>query len=127
MAKLTNTQIDALVSEARQKIEEANKVKMEKFAKTNKKLAEYLKLQKQYHELCNKRDALDRVLGNKRAELNTSPDFTKQNLQVNYHGDIHIDTWRIASELRNKIVLMTIEKDANVETMIAKLIANYIK
>jgi hypothetical protein len=40
---------------------------------------------------------------------------------------VQVDTWRIGSELRNKIILMTIEKDASVETMIAKLIADYIK
>jgi hypothetical protein len=127
MAKLTNTQIDALVSEARNKIEDANKLKVEKFAKTNKKLAEYLKLQKQYQEICKKRDEIDRMLGNKRAELNTSTDFSKHNIQINYHGDIQIDTWRISSELKNKIILMTIDKDTSVETMIANLIAEYIK
>jgi hypothetical protein len=127
MAKLTNTQIDALVTEARNKIEDANKLKVEKFAKTNKKLAEYLKLSKQYEDLRKKKDELDRMLGNRRAELNTSTEFTKHNLSLNYNGAVQVDTWRIGSELRNKIILMTIEKDANVETMIAKLIADYIK
>jgi hypothetical protein len=127
MAKLTNTQIDALVTEARNKIEDANKSKVEKFAKTNKKLAEYLKLAKQYEDLRKKKDELDRMLQNRRAELNTSTEFTKNNLSLNYNGEVQVDTWRIGSELRNKIILMTIEKDANVETMIAKLIADYIK
>jgi hypothetical protein len=127
MAKLTNTQIDALVTEARNKIEDANKSKVEKFAKTNKKLAEYLKLAKQYEDLRKKKDELDRMLQNRRAELNTSTEFTKNNLSLNYNGEVQVDTWRIGSELRNKIILMTIEKDSNVETMIAKLIADYIK
>jgi tRNA-dihydrouridine synthase len=127
MAKLNNTQIDALVSEARQKIENANKSKVEKFAKTNKKLAEYLKLAKQYEDLRKKKDEVDRTLQHLRAGLNTSTEFVKNNLSLNYNGEVQVDTWRIGSELRNKIILMTIEKDAKVEDMIERLIANYIK
>jgi glutaredoxin 2 len=127
MAKLTNTQIDALVSEARNKIEDANKSKVEKFAKTNKKLAEYLKLAKQYEDLRKKKDEVDRMLQHLRSGLNTSTEFVKNNLSLNYNGEVQVDTWRIGSELRNKIILMTIEKDAKVEDMIERLIANYIK
>ena len=60
MAKLNNAQIEALVSEARQKIEDANQLKIEKFSKTNKKLAEYLKLQKQEDDANEKRKELER-------------------------------------------------------------------
>ena len=127
MAKLNNAQIEALVSEARQKIEDANQVKVEKFAKTNKKLAEFLKLQKQEHDLNEKRKALEQQVNSLRYALNDSAEFRKNNLTINYNGKIEMETYRLASELRNKITIMTIEKDLDVTTMIAKLIADYIK
>lgn len=127
MAKLTNTQIDALVSEARQRIENANKTKVEKFAKTNKKLAELLKLNKQEEELMKKRDEIQRTTSNLRAELNSSADFKKNNLSVNYNGKVEVDTWRIGSELRNKLVIHTIGKDFDINQVLNDLIAEYIK
>ena len=127
MAKLNNAQIEALVSEARQKIEDANQVKVEKFAKTNKKLAEYLKLQKQENDANEKRKELERQCGVLRYALNDSPEFKKNNLSINYNGKLEMETYRLANELRNKITLMTIEKDLDVNTMIQKLIAEYIK
>lgn len=127
MAKLNNAQIEALVSEARQKIEDANQVKIEKFAKTNKKLAEYLKLQKQEQDLNEKRKALEQQVNSLRYDLNDSAEFRKNNITINYNGKIEMETYRLASELRNKITIMTIEKDLDVSTMIQKLIAEYIK
>ena len=127
MAKLNNAQIEALVSEARQKIEDANQVKIEKFAKTNKKLAEYLKLHKQEQDLNEKRRALEQQVNSLRYDLNDSAEFKKNNITINYNGKIEMETYRLASELRNKITIMTIEKDLDVSTMIAKLIAEYIK
>jgi lipid II:glycine glycyltransferase (peptidoglycan interpeptide bridge formation enzyme) len=127
MAKLTNTQIDALVTEARNKIEDANKSKVEKFAKTNKKLAEYLKLHKQEQDLNEKRRALEQQVNSLRYDLNDSAEFKKNNITINYNGKIEMETYRLASELRNKITIMTIEKDLDVSTMIQKLIAEYIK
>jgi hypothetical protein len=127
MAKLNNAQIEALVSEARQKIEDANQVKIEKFAKTNKKLAEYLKLHKQEQDLNEKRRALEQQVNSLRYDLNDSAEFKKNNITINYNGKIEMETYRLASELRNKITIMTIEKDLDVSTMIQKLIAEYIK
>jgi hypothetical protein len=127
MAKLNNAQIEALVSEARQKIEDANQLKIEKFSKTNKKLAEYLKLQKQEDDANEKRKELERQTGALRYSLNDSAEFKKNNITINYNGKIEMETYRLASELRNKITIMTIEKDLDVTTMIAKLIADYIK
>ena len=127
MAKLNNAQIEALVSEARQKIEDANQVKIDKFAKTNKKLAEYLKLHKQEQDLNEKRRALEQQVNSLRYDLNDSAEFKKNNITINYNGKIEMETYRLASELRNKITIMTIEKDLDVTTMIAKLIADYIK
>jgi hypothetical protein len=127
MAKLNNAQIEALVNEARQKIEDANQVKIEKFAKTNKKLAEYLKLHKQEQDLNEKRRALEQQVNSLRYDLNDSAEFKKNNITINYNGKIEMETYRLASELRNKITIMTIEKDLDVTTMIAKLIADYIK
>lgn len=127
MAKLNNAQIEALVSEARQKIEDANQLKIEKFAKTNKKLAEFLKLQKQENDANEKRKALEQQVNSLRYDLNDSAEFRKNNITINYNGKIEMETYRLASELRNKITIMTIEKDLDVSTMIQKLIAEYIK
>ena len=127
MAKLNNAQIEALVSEARQKIEDANQIKVEKFSKTNKKLAEFLKLQKQENELNEKRKALEQQVSSLRYALNDSAEFRKNNFSINYNGKLEMETYRLANDLRNKITLMTIEKDLDVNTMIQKLIAEYIK
>lgn len=127
MAKLTNTQIDALVSEARQRIEDANLEKVNKLAKTNKKLAEYLKLRKQYEDICNKRNQLDSALMNMRSDMNSSADFVKNNFSINYDGKLSIDTWRLGNELRNKLVIHTIGKDFDVNEVLNNLIKEYIK
>jgi predicted nuclease with TOPRIM domain len=127
MAKLTNTQIEALVNEARQRVEDANKTKIEKFSKTNKKLAEYLKLSKQYDELTKKRNELDELIRNTRNSLNTSADFKKQNLSINYNGALQLDTYKMANTMRHKITLLTIGKDFDLDEVINNLIAEFVK
>lgn len=127
MAKLTNTQIDALVNEAKQRIEDANLEKVNKLAKTNKKLAEYLKLRKQYEDICNKRNQLDSALMNMRSDMNSSADFQKNNLNISYDGKLSVDTWRLGNELRNKLVIHTIGKDFDIDVVLNNLIKEYIK
>lgn len=127
MAKLNNAQIEALVNEARNRIAEANESKVDKFTKTNKKFAEYVKLGKQEDDLDEKLKAVRKQTDTLRADLNTSAEFKKHNIVINYNGKIEIETYRVANDLRNKITLMTIEKDLDVNTMIQRLIAEYIK
>jgi len=121
--KMTNVEINAIVNSIREKVDAAKEKAVD--AKLSK--------DKDY-QLLKKLSAEQKVLQDKVNELSRkarciSDELSKKyNVQFRYDGSIYNnDSYKIQQEVYNKVVILNISKEVNVEALIEKLAAEYIK
>jgi hypothetical protein len=121
--KMTNVEINAIVNSIRTKIDTAKE----------KAVDEKLSKDKDY-QLLKKLNAEKEALQNKVNELSKKAHCISQDLTIKYgfhfRGDGSVynnDSYKIQQEVYNKVVILNISKEVDVEELIEKLSSEYIK
>jgi hypothetical protein len=121
--KMTNVEINAIVNSIRTKVDAAKEKVVE--AKLSK--------DKDY-QLLKKLSAEQEVLQEKINALNNKVRCISNELTIKYgvqfrgNGSIYNnDSYKIQQEVYNKVVILNISKEVDVEALIEKLAAEYIK
>jgi hypothetical protein len=121
--KMTNVEINAIVNSIRTKVDAAKekavdaKLSKDKNYQLLKKLRDEQEvLQEKINTLSNKARCISNEL------------TIKYNVQFRHDGSIYNnDSYKIQQEVYNKVVILNISKEVDVEALIEKLAAEYIK
>jgi len=121
--KMTNVEINAIVNSIREKIDAAKKKVVEAKLSKDKDYQLLKKLRDEQGVLQDKVDELSR-----KARCISDELSKKYNVQFRYDSSIYdTDSYKIQQEVYNKVVILNISKEVNVEALIEKLAAEYIK
>jgi len=121
--KMTNVEINAIVNSIREKVDAAKEKAVDAKLSKDKNYQLLKKLSAEQKALQNKVDELSR-----KARCISDELSKKYNVQFRHDGSIYNnDSYKIQQEVYNKVVILNISKEVNVEALIEKLAAEYIK
>jgi hypothetical protein len=121
--KMTNVEINAIVNSIRTKVDAAKEKAVDAKLSKDKDYQLLKKLRDEQKVLQDKADGLSKKMNCISQGLSS-----KYKVQFSYDGKIYNnDSYKIQQEVYNKVVILNISKEVDVEALIEKLAAEYIK
>jgi len=121
--KMTNVEINAIVNSIRTKVDTAKEKAVDAKLSKDKNYQLLKKVRDEQKALQDKVDEL-----NRKAHCISNELTIKYGVQFRHDGSIYNnDSYKIQQEIYNKVVILNISKEVDVEALIEKLAAEYIK